>query len=137
MHDFDASIGDNDEFGRYVSDMSGNSVTVCNTTYTCRRLSNGNFWTSDPKHDGEPESRECRLDILAAAGHANNCDVRKTIQSTPEACTDKRPFLSGNDGQIVQLRGNQDSNEMPSLLEGEWKCMVSPRVTASSSPVAP
>lgn len=132
MYDFDASSRDGDEFGRYVSDMSGNSVTVCNKTYTCRSLSKGNFWTSDPKHDTEPESRECRLDVLAAAGFANNCDVRKTIQSTPPACTDKRPFLEGSNGKVVQLRGNENSNEMPTLLEGGWRCMIPSQVTTKT-----
>lgn len=132
MYDFDASSQDHDEFGRYVSDVSGNSITVCNKTYTCRSLANGNFWTSDPKHDAEPESRECRLDVLAAAGFANNCDVRKTIQSTPQACTDKRPFLEGSNGKVVQLRGNQNSNEMPTLLEGGWRCMMPTQVTTKT-----
>lgn len=131
MYDFDASTPDSDEFAKYVSDMSGNSVTVCNKTYTCRRLAEGDFWSSDPKHDSEPASRECQLDILAAAGYANSCDVQKTIRSTPEACTSKRPILANGD-DLVQLRGSENSNEMPSLLEGGWKCLISPNVTATT-----
>lgn len=132
MHEFDASSNDKDEFATYVGDVSGNAVTVCNKTYICRRLAEGDFWTADPKHDAEPASRACRLDVLAAAGHANSCDVRKTIQSTPEACTSDRPVLTNERDDLVQLRGNRDSNEMPSLLEGGWRCLAPQTVSATT-----
>lgn len=128
MYEFDASSHEErDDFARYVDDMSSNSVTVCDTTYTCRRLANGSFWSSDPKHEAEPESRECRLDVLAAAAHANRCDVRKTLRSTPEGCMSERPMLKDGADRLVQLRGDDTTTEMPSLLEGGWRCLANPR----------
>lgn len=120
-------------FDSFVHNATTNEVTVCGKKYTCRRNDDlgTSYWSSIPKFGpNEAPSRECKVDILAAAGLANNCDVKREMKSFREDCAVPNPFMT-NGTSIAQVRGDR-SNRMPSILEGSWTCLAKGDVTEKS-----
>lgn len=129
MYDLEPTTAD--EWAPFLGDVSHNEVTVCDRTFTCRRVGDDSVWTADVAHADAPPSKECKVDILAAAGYASNCNVRSAVRSHSEACYDTNPYLSSGD-RVVQLRSDASSNDMPMVLEGGWTCLPRGRVTPST-----
>lgn len=110
------------EFDQFIQNMPRGSVSVCGKTYKCQSTSSGDvYWSSDPKSDGHT-SRDCNVDMLVAAAHANNCNVSRQYKSIPTDCIRENPILVGANGTAVQVR-DAATYDMPSLVEAHWKCV--------------
>ena len=126
MYEFVNESPSRDAWGSFVDDVSHNKVTVCDRTYTCRTVGDKSVWTADASHQDAPQSRDCHLDILAAAGYANNCNVRSTIRSQSDTCSVHNPYIQNGD-TIAQMRSEERNNEMPMMLEGGWRWVAGDR----------
>ena len=115
---------DTAEFDQFMQNIPRESVSVCGKTYKCHATATGDvFWSSDPKSAGH-SSRDCNVDMLVAAAHANNCNVSRQYKSVPANCLRENPILTNDkDGTSVQVRDNA-TYDMPSMLEAHWKCVA-------------
>jgi hypothetical protein len=115
---------DTAEFDQFMQNMPRDSVSVCGKTYKCHSTATGDvFWSSDPKSAGH-SSRDCNVDMLVAAAHANNCNVSRQYKSIPANCLRENPILTNDkDGTSVQVRDNA-TYDMPSIVEAHWKCVA-------------
>lgn len=101
------------------SNIPRDSITVCGKTYRCQSTANGDaFWSTEG--DVGHGSRECKVDILAAAAHANNCNAPSSV---PADCLRKNAILRKQDGTTVQVR-DASTHDMPSVMDADWKCVA-------------
>ena len=114
---------DTAEFDQFMQNIPRESVSVCGKTYKCQSTATGDvYWSSDPKSNGH-SSRECNVDMLAAAAHANNCNVSRQHKSIPSDCLRENPILADAGGKTVQVRDDA-TYDMPSIVEAHWRCVA-------------
>lgn len=113
---------DTAEFDQFMQNIPRESISVCGKTYRCQSTANGDvFWST--KGDVGHSSRDCNVDMLVAAAHANNCNVSRQHKSVPADCLRENPILRGQDGSAVQVR-DAATYDMPSMVEAHWKCVA-------------
>ena len=83
---------DTAEFDQFMQNIPRESISVCGKTYRCQSTANGDlFWST--KGDVGHSSRDCNVDMLVAAAHANNCNVSRQYKSVPVDCLRENPIL--------------------------------------------
>ena len=123
---------DTAEFDHFMRNIPRESISVCGKTYRCQSTGTGEvYWSSDPNGTNGRSSRDCNVDMLVAAAHANNCNVSRQHKSVPADCLRENPILADGEGAAVQVR-DAATYDMPSMVEAHWKCVPSGTVNENT-----